>query len=283
MKLEKLEEGVYLLDSQILWPTLSIIGGIHGNESCGLELLEYIKNDFKLLKGKLFLITGNLNAISQNTRQCDVNLNRIFRDESTLDEQEKNSREYTHMKRIKRYLDQSDACLDIHSSPTQESPVFVICEKNCFSIVKNFPVEIICEWFAEVEPWGTDYYMYKKWKPGICIECGFHGDKNAFTHARNSLLYFLEYFWMIICRPRTRRMNKSIFLQAKRAYITKSDNYEPVKDFRDFEEIQKWQLIGYDYRKPVYARDTGYILFSRKRKQAWVEAFVELVKSFWEV
>ena len=282
MKLEKLEQWVYELDSWVKWPIISIIGWIHGNEPCGLALLEYIKKDVVLAKWKLFLITGNIDAISQNIRQCDVNLNRIFKEDSELSEIEKASIEYRHMGRIKKYLDRSDACLDIHSSPTKWSPVFVICEQNSFSLVKDFPVTRVCEWFSQVESWGTDYYMFIRWKPWVCVECWFHGDKDAFLHAKNCFFSFLHACWLFTHKKDKKSLNNKIHLQAEIAYITQSSNYIPVKDFDDFEEIYVWQLLGYDDKRAVYSQNNGYILFSRERHQPWVEAFVELVKILWE-
>lgn len=270
------EIGVYCLDSSIPGPVISILWGIHGDESCWVELLDFARENIEIMKWKIYFIYGNLEAISKNTRQCDVNLNRIFKDESLLTECEKSSSEYRHMMRIKKYLALSDACLDIHSSPTSGSPAFVICEPDGFDIVNNFPVDFICSWFTNVEPWGTDDYMYQSNKIWICVECGCHTSNQAFEIAQKSLFCFLEYFWMQQY-PLLIQVKDIQYLQATRAYLTQTKSYVSAKLFKDFENITQKTLLWYDGNIPVYASQDGHILFARDRDVIWVEAFVELI------
>lgn len=277
-KIQYLETGVFLIDSWKPWITLSVIWGIHGNEPCGIELLKYIEKNLKITTWKIYGIYGNLNAIQQNTRQCDVNLNRIFRADIDLNGRERNSREYMHMKRIRKYLDLSDICLDIHSSPTKWSPVFAIGEENTFDLVKNFPVKYICSNFAQIEPGGTDYYMHTQWKMGICVECWYHFDTSAFIQAKDILNTFLIECDMISGKY-SQNLNAPKYLKAQRAYITQTNDFRIIKNFSDFEEIQKWQILWYDSDAPIIAANNGYILFARNREEKWVEGFVELIKT----
>jgi len=159
--------------------------------------LEYIKWNLKLLTGKVYGIMGNIDAIENNVRQCDVNLNRIFKDRALLTTKEKESIEFRHMQRIRKYLLLSDVCLDIHSSPIFGSPVFAICEEEMFNVAKSLGVEYICSGFAEIEPGGTDYFMYMQSKVWICLECWFHGDANAFRRARYGLEALLAHYNML--------------------------------------------------------------------------------------
>lgn len=275
--LTKLEKGVYCLDSWVSWPIVSVLWWIHGNEPCWIKLLDFAIKNIDIITGKIYFMYWNIEAIKKNIRQCDVNLNRIFKEDCLLFQQEKDSSEYKDMIRIKKYLSISDACLDIHSSPTSESPIFAICEPNGFECVKNFPVSYICSGFASVEPGGTDYFMYKRWKIWVCIECWYHLSPQAFECAKISLFYFLDYFWMRKYFWWNISISNTKYLQAKRAYITKTNSYRSIKIFQDFESISKGILLGYDWGQPIHSQQDGYILFARDRNIKWVEAFIELV------
>lgn len=277
--LQKLEKWVFLIDSGIPWPILSLIWGIHGNEPCGIELLQFCEKYLTLKKWKLFLIYWNLSAIKKQVRQCDVNLNRIFRNENELSKYEKMSSEYKDMQRIKKYLDMSDAALDIHSSPTPWSPVFAICEESCFSIVQYFKIRYLCFWFSQVEPGGTDYYMYLQEKPWICIECWYHNDEKALWVAKETMFEFLRHYEMYDGNSSIKKQ-ESTKLKAVRVYITKTKDFSLVRDYNDFEKIQAWDIIAKDGEKEIYSQNDWCIIFARDRKQVWVEGFIELTQNY---
>lgn len=263
-----------IIDSGIPGPVLSIIWWIHGDEICGVQALDNIKDSLKIKKWKVFLIYGNIEAIEKNERQVDLNLNRMFRDESTFNQSERDTIEYRRSREIMPYLDLSDASLDLHSSPSVWSPAFIICEQNCEKVVQNFPFDIRCYGFTDMEPGWTDGYMNVRWKIGICVECGNHNAPDATQKALMSIEKFLQYFEMIDS-PKSELSEKiQEIYTAKYAYKTRTADFRVIKIFSDFENITEWQLIGNDGSKPIFAKYTGKILFARDRTQIWVEWFV---------
>lgn len=267
-----------IIDSGIPGPILTIIWWTHGNETCWVQAIDSIKDTLKLKIWKLFLTYGNIEAIEKNQRQIDLNLNRMFRDDSTFTWDEKASFEYKRSREIMPYLDLSDASLDLHSSPSVWSPAFIICEENCAPVVENFPFDIRCYGFTDMEPGGTDGYMNSRWKIGICVECGNHNAPDASEKAIMSIEKFLEYYGMIDIQDSwVPKKSQEIFI-AKYAYKTQTTNFRVVKIFSDFEDIQVWQLIGYDDAESVFAENTGKILFARDRDQVGVEGFVVISK-----
>ena len=267
-----------IIDSGIPGPILTIIWWTHGNETCWVEAIDSIRDTLKIKRWKLFLIYGNIEAIEKNERQIDLNLNRMFRDDSTFTREEKKSIEYKRSREIIPYLDLSDASLDLHSSPSIWSPAFIICEENCINIVDNFPFDIRCYGFTEMEPGGTDGYMNSRSKIGICVECGNHNAPDAREKALISIGKFLEYYGMIdIQDVWISRKSQEIF-RVKYAYKTMTKKFRVTRIFSDFEDIQSWQLIGYDDAESVFAENSGKILFARDRNQIWVEGFVIISK-----
>ncbi len=284
---------IYSFDSWITWPILTILWWVHGDETCWVDVLDFLRNHITITRGKLFLIYANIEAITIQKRQTDQNLNRMFKNTETYSEEEKVSYEYWRAQIIKYYLDQTEASLDLHSSPSAWSPAFVICENNAQNIVQNFPFKNICSGFDTVEPWGTDYYMNTSWKIGICVECGNHNAPDAMNNALISTREFLKKFDMIDWENLEKidikiensgyvenniigAMTKQYF-RAIRAYVTQTSDFRIEKCFDDFEDIQKWQTIWYDWEKIVIAQNNGKILFARNRAQSWVEGFIEIV------
>ncbi|MDD3302872.1 MAG: succinylglutamate desuccinylase/aspartoacylase family protein [Candidatus Gracilibacteria bacterium] len=272
----KKENGIYEIDSGIQGPIISIIGGIHGNEKSGVYVLDLLKKNLNISKGKIYLIYGNLKAIKLDKRQLDFNLNRMF----VFDKKYKDTYEYKRAKIIKNYLDLSDVSLDLHSSPSQNSPVFVICEKNSLDIIKDFPIKNICFGFDNIEPGGTDYYMNSIGKIGICVECGTHNDILTTLNVFNVTINLLSYYGMINCDNKILGNIKKEYFIAKNSYITKTDNFKLEKKMNDFEIIKKGQLIGYDGKFKIYSKNTGKILFARDRKQIGVEGFIEIKRTY---
>ncbi len=267
-----------IIDSGIPGPILTIIWWAHGNETCWVQAIDSIKDTLNIKRWKIFLIYGNIEAIEKNERQIDLNLNRMFRDDSTFTLEEKTSVEYKRSREIIPYLDLSDASLDLHSSPSVWSPTFIICEENCAPVVENFPFDIRCYGFTDMEPGGTDGYINSRWKIGICVECGNHNAPDASEKALISIEKFLEYYGMIDIQDSwIPKKSQEIFI-AKYAYKTQTTNFRVVKIFSDFEDIQVWQLIGYDDTESVFAENSGKILFARDRNQVWVEGFVVISK-----
>ncbi len=265
-----------VIDSGIPGPILTIIGGTHGDEICWVQALDTIRDTLKVKKWKLYLIYGNIEAIEKNTRQIDLNLNRMYRDNSTFTENEKDTIEYKRSREIIPYLDESNALLDLHSSPSIGSPAFIICEENCREVIDGFPFETVCYGFTKMEPGGTDGYMNSRGKIGICVECGNHFDITAREKALISITRFLEYFDIIDSTPTESIPTKSIYT-ATLAYKTKTTNFKVAKEFSDFENITLWQLIWYDGDEVVYSEFDGKILFARDRNQVGVEWFVTII------
>lgn len=251
-------------------PTSIILAGIHGNEKRSIEaLMEILSTELALEKGRLFIGYGNPEAIQKNVRFTEVNLNRMFRKDITINE--KNSYEYRRAQFLKTYLDKSDVLLDMHVSATKNSVPFVICEPNAQDIVKYFPVGISVSGFDILEPGGTDYYMNSLGKIGICAECGFLDDPKSKDKAIEIIKAFLVACGHIEGSP-------SVFKQREvkmcSLYRTKTDSFKLSKNFGDFEKVVIGQTIGFDGDTEIKADTGGVILFARNRSKIGDEAFL---------
>jgi len=248
-----------------------VIAGIHGNEPCGLMAFLEIIPKLKIDSGTVFFIIGNPNAVANNVRFTEFNLNRAFKHDNMISDPDKMSYEYFRAQYLKYYLNQADALLDIHSSFTPESIPFVICEENALPVVRMFPVQTITSGFDKVNPGGTDEYMNRIGKIGICIECGEHSNPGGKKIAKEAIFRFLAYQGHIPpivfeATPQKRIVMESI-------YYSRTDNFRLTKNWQDFEPVSKGSLIGTDGDTPVTAEYNGVILFVRNCTRVGGEAF----------
>jgi succinylglutamate desuccinylase len=252
-------------------PKSIILVGVHGDEKCGPEALKKVLPLLQIEYGTVFIAYGNPEAIKKNTRFTDVNLNRIFKDEKFLSEKEKNSYEYKRSRYLIPYLNQAEVLLDVHASYTPESRSFIICSDEARELVQYLPFDLTVSGFDEIEPGGTDYYMNRQGKIGICIECGYLGNPASTQMAEKSITLFLEIRGHI--KSGILKKYKQTRLHMNGIYITKTDNFKLVKEFNDFDKIIENQVIGYDGNEEIKAEANGFILFARDLNQKGEEAF----------
>ena len=252
-------------------PISIIIAGVHGDERCGVDIFEKIIHTIRIELGEVIFIYGNPEAIEKDCRFVESNLNRMFKKDKFLSKNEIESYEYDRAQFLKNYLNQADALLDIHASFTPKSKPFVICEANSKEIIKYLPVDLVVSGFDTVEPGGTDYYMNSIGKIGICLECGYLGNKSSLRIAEQGVFAFLKARGHIL---NDIKIQKQSYIRMYDLYITKTNKFSLSKKFFDFEEISKNKIIGVDGRKEVVAEKDSVILFARNTNKVGEEAFL---------
>ncbi len=165
-----------------------------------------------------------------------------------------------------------DVLLDIHASFTPESRRFVICEENAKKISDFPPFDLIVSGFDVVEPGGTDYYLNKIGKIGICVECGYLDDPESINVAEKSIISFLKAAGHIDSTGLEKREQRKIMMGS--LYLTRSDNFILSKPFADFEELKENQIIGRDGGEEIKAPRDGIILFACNSNTPGSEAFL---------
>ena len=251
--------------------TSIILAGIHGDEKCGLEAFENLLPDLEINSGVCWFGYGNPRAIEANRRYAEANLNRMFADDSSLTQSDKESYEYNRAQFLKDYLDKADALLDIHASSIPKSRAFAICEPNAKDLVNFLPVNLVVSGFDKVEPGGTDYYMNSNGKIGICLECGYLGDTQSINIAKESIFAFLKTRGHIENNAKPQQQS---YVRMYRKYFTKTSNFTLSRPFENFEVLEKDQIIGIDGREEIKAPKESMILFAHNCNKSGSEAFL---------
>lgn len=250
--------------------TLAVFSGVHGNEKAGVFALQKIVKEIKIIRGEVYFVFANLKAIEKDVRYIDKNLNRCF-----FKDNEGQTYEDKRAKELMDILDKCDALLDLHASNIKNTKPFIICEKNCLNIVKNFDFGIVSSGWNKIEPGATDGYMYERNKIGVCLECGFVGDsKEKANLAEKSVYQFLQYFGAI--DKKVNFLNKEQkLLKVKKAIKKKSEEFKFIRSFDDFEKLKNSELIAIDENKEYYAKKGEFILFANpKNKKIGDEVFI---------
>ncbi len=252
-------------------PTSVVLVGVHGDEVCGVRALDALLPVLKIEKGTVWFGYGNPRAIERGVRYTEQNLNRMFKDDAALSLKERMSYEYDRAQYLKEYLDRAGALLDVHASFTPDSKPFLICEPNATGIAECLPVDMVVSGFDAIQPGGTDYYMNKIGKTGICIECGYLGDPASTQRACDGIIAFLKARGHLLndIQPQAQSI-----IRMKEMYLTKTDSFGLARQFLDFEEIFGGEVIGIDGLEKIRAGSNGFMLFARDRNQKGDEAFL---------
>ncbi len=251
-------------------PKVVILGGVHGNEVCGVEAIRRLKESLEIKKGELRMIIANLKAFEKNVRYTEENLNRCFMD----DKKPTSSYEEKLAKEIMVHLRWADISLDLHASNTKNTQPFVISRDNRLEYAKMLPVETIVTGFEKFYSGDSDWYMESKGKVGIGVECGYLGDPASTEVAVECIKGYLQGIGLIEGEPKVmERKEFDLFFQ----YHNK-DEFVLAKDFSDFSSVSRDEIIGHDGDKEVKADKDCFIIFARNRKAGYGEAFCLLEK-----
>jgi hypothetical protein len=148
----------------------------------------------------------------------------------------------------------------------------LISEDDSYS--KYFDVNYVIKGFDTLHPWGSDGYMNWAWKKWLCLECwSINSWKSLELEklAQKSLLNFLTLQGNIEWTVQTFAQKKSLIFTS--IYKNISRNFSFAREFRDFEQVKKWDTIAYDWTQVITAETDGYLLFCYTPQNIWEECF----------
>lgn len=268
-------DGKVVVTSGRPGPSVAFMAGVHGNEPCGLEAFKFIFDQgLRLDKGSVTFLLGSRKAVELNKRAYEYNLNRMFRDDSELSKEELGSYEYGVSRQLMGELKEIDVLLDIHSSSAVDTVPFVICQPSSYRLAACLPVKTVVSGLDDLHPLGTDGYMNKVGKKGLCIECGFHDDPDAKGVAVKAILSMISSLGMFEeIKEVTLKKEKQVNIKVASIFICKNE-FRATRSFGDFEFVRKGEMIGYDGPAPVFLQKDAVLLFVSDNQKPGGEAFV---------
>ncbi len=267
--MEFAENSIIVKTGSLPGKTLAIFAGVHGNEKVGVMALERAIQAWTITKGTVYFVIANPEAVKQDVRFVEKNLNRLFVKTNTG-----MSIEDLRAQELMSILDTCDALLDLHASNSRVTQPFIITDPSSFETAKVFDIDLISYGWGELEQGSTDDYMASQGKIGICIECGsvYEVEKN-FPLAVDCIEKFLSHFGAIeahISLP----SHQQTYVKVTRIGTKETDRFSFVKEFNDFDLLPEGQVFAQDGEKKYRAGSGEYIIFPRPAKPIGGEVFI---------
>lgn len=254
------------VDNGAKGPTIVIFAGIHGNETAGVFALNEVFNNINKdeVKGALYGITGNMNALKERQRFIDVDLNRIWTEKELNDlsdlhdlnhEQNEQKELFKIIKSIFENHEPPFYFLDLHTTSSRSLPFITINDaliNRKFS--QQFPVPIVLG-IEEYLNGPLLSYINTLGYVSLGFESGQHDDKSAISNAVAFIRLALHYSRSLEqskegLQPFYRKLKRyahNLTATFEITYLHAIRNGEVFKmrpDFESFQKVMKHTLLA---------------------------------------
>lgn len=266
--------------------TVLFIGGIHGNETAGIQALN---NVFSVLNegahdvvGRAVGLVGNASAVKSNARYIHKDMNRIWTRE-VLDDMHYNQlntdvKEYAELKAVYDELQHIISTtkgklfvIDLHTTSSPTIP-FIVTNKNdrCEEFVNPFPMPVISGLTGFLD--GTLLsYVNDLGHVGLAYEAGQHESKQSMTkhesfawlclhHAGvcpNLSEEFVAHHYDVLTEELVTRNNH--FKLISRYKIKEGEEFRMNPGYANFQKIEEGEELAQNQDGPIVSPYSGYI------------------------
>jgi predicted deacylase len=227
-------------------PEIAVVACIHGNEPCGKKAIEsFLESDINLEKSVKFVI-ANEEALEQDSRFLDKDLNRCFPGDKESDHHEEvlAARLMNELKGLKSLV--------IHSMENFE---------EMFCLVNGIEEDLVSapgvRKAVDVKP--LDKNSIEKYIDAVSVETGSIGSRKAEENSYNTIINFLSYFDAIsketdIERPEIFQMYDVV----EGDYQFLAENFQKLEIGERFAENDEEVLEAEEPFYPILMSTNGY-------------------------
>lgn len=267
---------------------LFVTAGIHGNEPAGVLALQRV---FKILEkekpeiaGKIIGLSGNLQALKENVRFIDEDLNRTWTEENI-----RFRKEDTHEKKemfdiisiLNLYpAEQFNTCyfLDCHTTSAQTEPYISVQDVNDnLEWARHFPTHII-RGFSDIVEGCIDHYESRIGLTGFVFEAGQHADKSSINRHEGMIWLVLQKACGLNLNTLNKDLNHVVDLKNRRSHrktfeiihrhgIDSGNHFSMQPGFVNFQKIEKGELLASEQGEPIYSRWNAHIFMPLYQSQ----------------
>lgn len=239
-------------------PELAILGGIHGDEPCGVQAIETLLDADPDVERPVKCIIANERALERNVRYVEADMNRVFPGDSTAE---------TYERRLAAaLLEELRGCttLSMHSTQSYSEPFAIVEETGPVAerICPALSIDAIVEVGPIVENALVGYVDV------VEVECGLQGTQQAAANAEQLVREFLTATGAL-AGPETPdqpehavpvyRLQHHIPKEpAADSYAVHVDNFERVDEGTTYATIDDTDLIAEEPFYPVLMSPYGY-------------------------
>ena len=256
-------------------PTIVFFAGIHGNEPAGVQALKNTVSGFKPdnVKGDIYGIYGNSEALKVNKRFIDSDLNRIWTSEKLgalskkkyLNTEEIQQVElYNFLNTILKDNHNPIYFIDFHTTSSKTLPFITINDalvnrkfSGCFPV----PIVLGIEEYLEGPLLS---YLNKLGYVSLGFEAGQHEDKEAVSNCE-SFIYLAAHYSGVSpmkkehLEARHKKLLKAsknvldVFEVIFKYHIKPNESFVMERGFESFQNITKGTVLAHSNSQPVYA------------------------------
>jgi succinylglutamate desuccinylase len=288
-------------------PTLIAVGSIHGNEPSGRAALERVRKRLRPMRSKLlgrvYLVTGNVDALSKGVRFQAYDLNRGWlRDNiirNTAEPKLNRSEDHelhellTVFRQVLRSAEDEVYVLDLHSTSAGGRPFATIGDTlRNRAFANSLPVTILLGIEEQLE--GTMLeFLNNEGAVTLGFEAGQHDDPASVNNHEALVLLSLVIAGILrledlpegpemFRRLRDAAEGPGIFEVRHREAISETDDFCMEPGFRNFDPVRRGQILASNRDGVIRSPETGLIMMPLYQKQGEDGFFiVRRVARFW--
>ena len=271
-------------------PTVVFIAGIHGNEPAGIIGLQRVITELleksTPLKGNVYAIAGNLNALNKNIRFETSDLNRLWTQENiaVLNEADNNperKEQRALYQVIKTILNENQGpCyfMDLHTTSAKSAPFITISDSlnnRKFAAAFDLPVILGIEEYLE-GPLLT--FINEFGHVSLGFEAGQH---EAQASINNCIAFILKALVVSNCMDekhlnhfKSIMTDSNVFGNSKRFYeviykhrLNNDDDFKMIQAFENFDFIKKGEILAKKNGNEIKAQKSGQIFMPLYQRQ----------------
>lgn len=259
-------------DGELPGPTVTVLGAVHGNETAGVEVIEFLQVltiQHGVMFGTLKLGIGNPQAFIEGKRGTDDNndLNR-FGDNPPYSEEAKREQE------LKEELEDTDVLLDIHETILPSDPMLIVTDLNhkYAKAIRKLGIKTIFTGPGLLSPEGdasnTDTYTAMHGGLGITVERGCKDDavrdliKYQILYTLMELGIFDENFMFMYTTTYIPELEDPEIYDTY-ASIRAEEDFEWKGEWKNKQEILKGTVIAKNGDKDVTLDRDSVIIFPK--------------------
>lgn len=272
--------AIWELSSGQAGKTITILGGTHGNERTGIEVVRTLKEmadheEINLNKGTLIFALGNVKAIEQNERGSSAkdDLNRSF-PPNILERENFGTYEETRARELAPFLIRSDIVIDLHATNKPSEPFLACLDSDQHrEIYQWFTCEKVLadpQYLLGGSPVTTDEFTEAHGGIGICYETGESSDTSRVDEVVTDILNLLKSVEVIVGKPNATVKEKVVYEITYAIKLTEEGFvYAGDLGSSSWQEYKKRDVIGTHGSKELIAKEDGVIVFPKLEKH-WV-------------
>ena len=271
--------------------TIIFIAALHGNENSGVAALEKFFQEIKdsniNLTGTVIGLIGNINALKNNQRYIHEDMNRMWVDKKIKSQSYRETIDGKEMLMLKELIDKiitlkkkrNITIIDLHNTSSPNGVFTIVNNIKEKKLAEFLEIPVISNLLNRVKGSLVEYYSSKNVN-SIVFEGGSIGDPASTNNHEVGIWKMLEKRGLIDTKNIPQRIlhnNKNMVEFSKKTKgnyfvkyihkIKKEDDFIMNPNMRNFEKINKGQIIAKNNNLEVSSPIDGYLLMPLYQKK----------------